>query len=124
MQNGFYSKEEAPKQKATQPVNCNFEWFYHFQSNQCKCDWEWNSGTSNQWPNIGFGRSIIGEINASQIPVIEGNITDRVRKEIDGVVTAIEKWVHSGVLTAVDGGFTESWNGSEIDHWAIRMQAK
>ena len=43
-----------------------------------------------------------GENSASPSQVIKRKITNKVRKEIDSVVAAIENWVHDAILTAMD----------------------
>ena len=56
--------------------------------------------------NNGFddnpGGEPLKEKSACQNQVLERNIANRVRKEVDGVVTPVEMWVHDGFLTAMD----------------------
>ena len=42
------------------------------------------------------------ENSASQAQVIEKNITDKIRKEVDHAVMAVENRVHDAILTAMD----------------------
>ena len=49
-----------------------------------------------------FGSSADGENSAIQAQVIEKIITDKIRKEVDKIVMAIENRVHDAILTAFD----------------------
>ena len=56
-----------------------------------------NNGLSNNSVS-----ATLSENNASHTQVTDRNITDRVRKEVDGVFTAVENLVPHVILTAMD----------------------
>ena len=56
---------------------------------------------TSRFGNI-FGRFIVGENCAIQDQVIEKNIADKIRKEVDGALMSVENRVHDAMLTAMD----------------------
>ena len=49
-----------------------------------------------------FGGSIVGENSLNHDQIIERNFADRIRKEVDSAVTAVENRVQGAILSAMD----------------------
>ena len=49
-----------------------------------------------------FGTFTFGVISSSQDQVFEKNIVDKINKEVDYVVVAVENRLHDAILTAID----------------------
>ena len=97
-----YFRKKKHQKKTLNQLTDNLTYFFSGKNTNANSIGIENSDLHTKDLINNFERSRVDESNASQNQVIEKILPDKIRKEVDSIVMAVENRVHEAILTAMN----------------------